>query len=77
MTSSGYSPPLLVIIASLVDSDGPLMTSGRQISKSRLSHGGHVGVLLEGTVGTSPLESGLTDHSRAQSGNRHYIQESD
>ena len=77
MAGPGYSPPLLVIIASLADSDGPLMASGRQISKSRHSHGDHVGVLWEVTVGTSPLESGLTDQSRAQSGNRHYIQKSD
>lgn len=42
------------------------MTSVRQISKSRLSHGDHVGVLWEGVAGTSPLQSCLTDESECR-----------
>ena len=55
-----------MIVAFLADSDWPLMTSVRQISKSRLSHGEHVGVLWEGIAGTSLLQSHLTNQAESR-----------
>lgn len=42
------------------------MTSVRQISKSRLSHGEHVGVLWEGIAGTS-LPTAELSHNQSES----------